>query len=155
MRLNDAQRTMTRTALHLNLLLFFVSFFLNRQLTQAIGYTENDLPNFRAFSKSVQNGQANVLRGVYVPNVMALPVIQQPADISYYVSNRNGEVTQFSIASQYGNIGLLAHSTLSGKRFSELATGQEVCLAYGNGSVEYFFVKNILRFQALQPKRAF
>lgn len=152
MRLNDAQRTMTRTALHLNLLLFFVSFFLNPQLTQAIGHAENTLPDFVAFSKSVQNGEANVWRGVYMPNVLALPVIQQPADDSYYVSNRNGEATQCFIASEYGNVGLLAHNSLPGKFFSELATGQEVRLLSGDGRVEYFVVKNILRFQALQPE---
>ena len=68
----------------------------------------------------MQSGEANTLRGVYVPNVLALPIVQQPADKPYYVSNHNGEATQFSIASQYGNIGLLAHNNLSGRFFSQL-----------------------------------
>lgn len=153
MKLNNAQHTMTRTTLRLNLLvLFLTGFFLNPQLTKAIGYAENVLPNFPVFSKWVQNGEADSLRGVYVPNVLALPVIQQPADDSYYVSNRNGEATQFSIAAQYGNVGLLAHNNLSGRFFSELAVGQEVRLVYGDGKVEYFVIKEILRFQALQPE---
>jgi hypothetical protein len=153
MKLNDAQHTMTRTILRLHLLvLFLTGFFLNPQLTQAIGYAENVLPSFPVFSKSVQNGEGDTLRGVYVPNVLALPVIQQPANDSYYVSSRNGEATQFSVASQYGNIGLLAHNNLSGKFFSKLVAGQEVRLVYGNGRVEYFVIKDILRFQALQPE---
>jgi hypothetical protein len=153
MKLNDAQRTMTRITLRLNILLLFLAgFFINPQLTKAIGYAENVLPNFPVFSKWVQNGEAETLRGVYVPNVLALPVIQQPTDDSYYVSNRNGEATQFSIASQYGNVGLLAHNNLSGKFFSELAPGQEVRLVYGDGRVEYFVIKDILQFQALQPE---
>jgi len=143
---------MTRTALYLNLvLLFLTSFFLNPRPTQAIGSDEATLPNFADFSKSVENGEADVLRGVYVPNVLALPVVQQPADKPYYVSTHNGEATQFSIASQYGNIGLLAHNTLSGKFFSQLTVGQEVRLVYGDGRTEYFVVRDTLRFQALQP----
>ena len=144
---------MTRTALHLSLLVFFLTtFFLNPGATQAIGEPDGTLPSFADFSRSVQNGEANVLRGVYVPNVLALPVVQQPADRPYHVSNHDGEATQFSIASQYGNIGLLAHNTLSGKFFSQLAIGQQVSLIYGDGRVEYFVVANILRFQAVKPE---
>jgi hypothetical protein len=144
---------MTRTALKLSFLVFLLTgYFLNPQLTQAIGSSENSLPDFPDFNKSVQNGEAGLLRGIYVPNILALPIIQQPANQPYYVSNRNREVTQFSIASQYGNIGLLAHNNLSGKFFSQLTTDQEVRLVYGDGKTEYFIVKNILRFQALQPE---
>jgi len=100
----------------------------------------------------VQSGEANILRGVYVPDLLALPVVQQPVNQTYYVSSRNGEVTQFSIASQYGNIGLLAHNNLSGKFFSQLKLGQEVRLVYGDGSVRYFIIKQVLQFQALQPE---
>lgn len=143
---------MTRTALRLNLLaLVLTGFFLSPRPIQAIGAGERDLPTFAGFSKSVQNGDAEILRGVYVPRVLALPVVQQPVDKPYYVSNRAGEATQFSIASQYGNVGLLAHNTLSGQLFSGLATGQEVRLVYGDGRVEYFVVAQVLQFQALQP----
>jgi hypothetical protein len=145
--------TMTRTALSLNLLLILLaSFFLNPKSTQAIGYTENSLLSFAEFNKSVQNGEAGVLRGVYVPDVLALPVVQQPANKPYYVSNRDGQITQFSIASQYGNTGLLAHNTRSGKLFSQLAIGQEVRLVYGDGKVQYYVIAQSMRFQALQPE---
>ena len=93
-----------------------------------------------------------MLRGVYVPDVLALPVVQQPADRPYYVSNRDGEATQFGMASQYGNIGLLAHNTRSGKFFSRLSIGQQVRLVYGDGRVEDFVVANILRFKATAPE---
>jgi hypothetical protein len=153
MMLNKAQYTMTRTVLSLNFLVFLLTaFFLNLDPTQAIGNPDGNLPSFADFRRSVQNGEANVLRGVYVRNVLALPVVQQPADRPYHVSNHNGEATQFSIASQYGNIGLLAHNTLSGKFFSQLAIGQQVSLIYGDGRVEYFVVASVLRFQATQPE---
>lgn len=144
---------MTRTVLHLNLLaLFLAGFFLNPSPFQALGGAESNLPGFADFSESIRNGEADILRGVYVQNILALPVVQQPADQPYYVSNRDGEATQFSMASRYGNIGLLAHNTLSGRSFSGLAIGQEVRLVYGDGRVENFILTEILQFQALEPE---
>ena len=152
MMLHNAQHTMTRTALHFNLLVFLISlFFVNPQTTEAISVSHRALPSFADFRRSVQNGEADVLRGVYVEDVLKLPVVQQPVTDAYYVSNRNGEVTQFALAAQYGNTGLLAHNTLSGRMFSNLAIGQEVRLVYGDGQVEYFVIRQILRFQALDP----
>ena len=151
--LNNAQPTMTRTALYLTLIVFFLTaFFLNPDPTQAIGNTKENFPQLADFSQAVQNGEANVLRGVYVPNVLNLPIVQQPEDRPYYVSNRNGEVTQFAMASRYGSVGLLAHNTRSGKSFSSLMIGQEVQLVYGDGKVEAYEIKQILRFQALEPE---
>jgi hypothetical protein len=153
MMLNNVHHTMPRTALSLNLLVFLLTaFFLNLDPTRAIGNPDGALPGFADFSRSVQNGDANALRGVYVTDVLALPVVQQPVDRPYYVSSREGEATQFGMASQYGNVGLLAHNTLSGKVFSKLYTGQQVRLVYGDGRVEEFVVANILRFQASTPE---
>ncbi len=109
------------------------------------------IPDFGDFLRSVQNNQAGVLRGVYVPGVLALPVVQQPAGDAAYVSLTDGVVTQFDLASQVGNVGLLAHNNLSGRLFSQLAAGQEVRLVYGDGKVEYFVIATSLQFQALQP----
>ena len=140
-----------RFILNLNLLLFIlVSLFANPISALAISNTTT-LPSFTDFSKTVQNGQADVLRGAYVSNVLALPIVQQPSGNAGYVSNNTGEATQFRMASQFGNVGLLAHNHLSGKSFSQLAVGQEVRLVYGDGRVEYFVVKEVLKYQALQP----
>jgi hypothetical protein len=83
--------------------------------------------------------------------VFALPIVQQPVGYPGYVSQNNGEITQFSMAAEVGNIGLLAHNNLSGADFVNLAPGQEVRLVYGDGAVEYFTVGQILKYQALQP----
>ena len=153
MMLNKAQHTMTRTVLHLKLLVFLIAaFFLNPRSTLAFSNDGGNMPSFADFSRSVQNGEAETLRGVYVTKVLALPVIQQPHDLPYYVSNRDGQVTQFSMASQYGNTGLLAHNNLSGRFFSQLSMGHRVRLVYGDGRVEHFVVTNILRFQATEPE---
>jgi len=141
-----------RTSLNATLLLaVFISLFFNPVQALALGDGEAILPDFGDFSKTVRNNEADVLRGVYVPAVLALPVIQQPAGKAGYVSFNDGEITQFGMATQFGNVGLLAHNNLSGKSFSGLAVGQEVRLVYGNGKVEYFVITQILRFQALQP----
>ncbi|HXQ36073.1 MAG TPA: hypothetical protein VN843_18805 [Anaerolineales bacterium] len=129
----------------------FVSIFFNPISALAMGNGIAPLPGFSDFSKTVQNGKANILGGVYVPNVLAFPIVQQPSGNAAYVSSNDGQVTQFAMASQYGNVGLLAHNYLSGRVFSQLAVGQEVRLVYGDGKVEYFIVKEVLQYQAIQP----
>lgn len=142
----------TFTPLKAGVLLFVLaSLLLDPVSALAIGSAETDLPGIANFVKAVQNGETNVLRGVYVQDVLALPVVQQPAGNAGYVSYNDGEVTQFGMAAQYGTIGLLAHNYLSGKHFSQLNAGQEVRLVYGDGRMETFIVTEVLRYQALQP----
>lgn len=136
------------------LLLTLASLFASPISALAMGNNAT-LPSFTDFSKTVQNGQADVLRGVYATNVLALPIVQQPSGNAGYVSNKDGEATQFRMASQFGNIGLLAHNHLSGKSFSGLAAGQEIRMVYGDGHVEYFVIKEVLKYQALQPNSAY
>ena len=139
----------TRTILNTGIFLVFViSLFLNPISSLALGEA---IPSFPSFSQSVQNGDASLLRGVYVPETLALPIVQQPYGNAGYVSITDGEATQFRMASQFGNIGLLAHNHLAGKSFSNLAVGQEVRLVYGDGRVEYFVITEVLHYQALQP----
>lgn len=148
--------SLTRSPLKASLLLvLLLSLFFQPIPAQAGGINEPALPAFAEFSQAVQNGQDDVLRGVYVQNVLALPVVQQPSGNAGYVSTTNGEATQFAMAAQFGNIGLLAHNTLSGRYFSGLAVGQEVKLIYGGGKVETFVVSEILQYQALQPNSVY
>lgn len=141
----------TRAARSTSLLVaFLVSIFYNPLSTKALGNVVT-LPSLTDFSKSVQNGEAQVLRGVYISDVLALPVVQQPSGLAGFVSSNDNEVTQFRMAAQYGNIGLLAHNYLAGKVFPQLTAAQEVRLVYGDGKVETFIITEILRFQALQP----
>ena len=113
--------------------------------------TETALPDYRSFVESIQNGQKGVLRGVYVDGVLALPIVQQPVGHPGFVSQNADEITQFNMATEVGNVGLLAHNFLSGASFTNLAPGQEVRLIYGDGAVEYFIVDQIYQYQALQP----
>ena len=140
-----------RFVLNLSLLLFTAAALLLSPISALAMGNNAALPSFADFSKIVQNGQSDVLRGVYVNNVMALPIVQQPAGKAGYVSSNAGEATQFRMASQFGNLGLLAHNHLAGKDFSNLAVGQEVIMVYGDGSVEHFIVAEVLQYQAMQP----
>ena len=142
--------TSLRTGLSLLLFALAAICLINVHPASAGGSTIH-LPGFAEFSRNVQNGQKDVLRGVYVENVLALPVVQQPSGKAISVSNKDGEATQFGMASNFGNIGLLAHNNLAGQFFSQLKPGQEILLIYGDGRVEAFVVKNVLKFQALQP----
>jgi hypothetical protein len=111
--------------------------------------------DFASFVNSVRNGQPGVLRGVYVPGLFALPVVQQPANDPGFVAPIVDVVTDFKYAKDAGNIGLLAHNYLAGKSFPLLQIGHEVRAINGNGAVEYFRVTKILRYQALDSRNVF
>lgn len=139
----------TRHARHTSIFLAIFFSLVNTALARAMNNALL-LPGFLDFAKSMQNGTHD-LRGVYVADVLALPIVQQPANNAAFVSPNDNEITQFGMASQYGNVGLLAHNFLSGELFSQLQVGQEIRLVYGDGRVEYFIVTEILRYQATQP----
>ncbi len=110
-----------------------------------------NVPNLEDFITSVNNGDANALRGVYVQGVLAYPIIQQPSSSAGFVSMESNVVTQFNMAAQAGNVGLLAHNYLAGKSFSTLAVGNIVTLVYGDGHIEQFEITQIYQYQALSP----
>jgi hypothetical protein len=145
--ITQTKRTTRSTSL---LLAIFASIFYHPIPTAALGNVIS-LPTLADFSISVQNGNANLLRGVYVDGEFAFPIVQQPSGSPAFVSTNDGELTQFSMPSQYGNIGLLAHNHLSGRFFSELAVGETVRLIYGDGKIKTFMITEVLRYQALQP----
>ena len=109
------------------------------------------LPPLNVFINQVKNGQADQLRGIYIPDLLADPVVQQPSGRNDFVSSNQNILTQFDLAAQFGSTGLLAHNNLAGASFSLLTLDQKIFLVYGDGHVESFVVTEILRFQALDP----
>jgi hypothetical protein len=109
------------------------------------------LPTFEKFAKTVANGKPGEVRGVYVPDVLALRVAQQPADKPAYVSSAAGVATQFQMAARQGVTGLLGHNYAAGAQFVNLAVGQEVRVVYGDGTVKRYTVSAIYEYQALDP----
>lgn len=110
-----------------------------------------DLPALDTFIEQVRNGQVDQVRGIYIPGILAAPVVQQPTGMDDFVSPRQNIVTQFKLASKLGSTGLLAHNYLAGERFAILQEGQEFHLIKGDGHVSTFIVSEILQYQALDP----
>ncbi len=111
------------------------------------------MPAFSDFVSGVVNGHAEIIRGVYVPGILAFPVVQQPANDPQAVSEDSGVITQFGQAAQNHVIGLLAHNTLAGAFFYGLGIGQEIRIVYGDGRVDYYVVNNLSRFKVIHPGR--
>jgi hypothetical protein len=103
------------------------------------------------FAHLVSNGEARVT-GVYVPSHFSFPVVAQPEDDFTYVSTIDNTLTEFGLATEYDNIGLLAHNYLAGRDFFSLTVGVPLYLIYGGGRIEAFKVTEVLQYQALDPE---
>jgi len=113
---------------------------------------EQQLRIFDQFVADMKNGNANQVTGIYVENVMALQVVQQPAGNAGYVSTIDDVVTYFLYPWQKaGNHGLLAHNYLAGRYFFNVGYGDIITLVFGDGYYQDFEVTQIKEYQALQP----
>jgi len=109
-------------------------------------------PFFDQFVTAIKNGDATKVVGVYVENVLALKVVQQPSNNPAFVSGVKGVATYFSmVKKQTGNTGLLAHNYLAGVYYYDLVPGQVVVLIYGDGRTEEYTVADSIQYQALNP----
>ncbi len=106
-------------------------------------------PELLEFSRRVVNGQPGSLCGLYVAGILALRVVQQPADDPGYISSEDGTATEFQKADLFDAVGLLAHNTLAGRDFFKISAGQELVLIYGDGRAKYFHVSEIADYQRL------
>ena len=104
------------------------------------------------FIPTVRNGNAGQLVGVFANNAFAFKIVQQPASNPGFVSEEPEVVTEFSMAANYGTIGLLAHNTAAGRDFSKISDGMKIVLVYGDGTLARFRVSQIRQFQALSPR---
>jgi hypothetical protein len=145
-------RTLIRLLMIATLSITFFSTLLPRDVhALADPYDETHLPTLADFIAQVSDGQAGALRGVYISDVLAARVVQQPAGRADFVSSWENVITQFSLASRLGTTGLLAHNDLAGEAFKLLKQGQKIYLVDGNGTVTTFMVMATLRYQALEP----
>jgi hypothetical protein len=107
---------------------------------------------FIEFIYQVVNGQPGLLTGVYVEDVLALPIIQQPERNYMFVSEEWGVITQFQSATRRGVTGLLAHNYLSGDLFFGLQIGHPVRLVYGDGTIREYIVEDIQSYEKLDKR---
>jgi len=92
------------------------------------------------------------VNAIYLGQDHILHVVEQPAGKPEYVSDMTGTVTNFQLAAQYGNLGLIAHNYLGGRYFSELKIGDLVFAMNGYHGSQPYRVRQILHFQALNPR---
>jgi hypothetical protein len=116
-----------------------------------VANTDKLSQSLNEFVRTVINGDPNTVVGIYVPGIFALPVLQQQADDSNYVSKQPNTLTQFAAASQFGTKGFLAHNYLSGAQFFQISVDKVFYLVYGDGTIKPYIVSSIERYQALQP----
>jgi len=117
--------------------------------------TQPELQTLEAFVESVRTGDGSALTGVFVRDVMAFSIVKQPEGSPDFVSYQDGVFTQFSMASQVGSNGLLAHNFLAGRFLNQIPAGTEIVLVYGDGRLEYYRVTNILQYQALDSSNPY
>lgn len=119
------------------------------EMAQAAAVSQASLSNFVA---SVSNGKSSQIVGIYADGAFAYGVGRQPNGDASYVTENANEVTQFSLAAQYGSQAFLAHNFLAGAAFSTLAEGQLITVVYGDGRTENFRISGTQRYQALSPE---
>jgi hypothetical protein len=95
------------------------------------------------------------IRSVWAPNLFTYPVVRQPDRDFTFVSTERNTLTQFGLATEYDNIGILAHNYLAGRDFFDLKVGKQVYIIHDGGHAEAFTVTSVLQYQALDPENPF
>jgi hypothetical protein len=108
-----------------------------------------NLPSLESFITQVARGEAGTLVGIYVKDLMALPIVQQPGGDPAYIDRTDGTATQFYKAGLFDAIGLLAHNDLSGRYFFEITKGTNLVLVYADGKTAHYTVTEIGDYQRL------
>jgi len=106
------------------------------------------------FVQSLIDGNSNTIRGLYVDNKFAFPVVQQPSGNAGFVATTENVITDFAMPRKYGVTGLLAHNYLAGTEFFGLEIGNLIQVVYGDGSIQMYQVSDIQSYQALSPHSA-
>ena len=86
--------------------------------THSVIQSDELLPSLEDFIAAISDQDTTGIRGIYVQDVMALRVAQQPLNDLGYVSNVEGVTTLFRQALLVNTIGLLAHNYAAGRYFS-------------------------------------
>jgi hypothetical protein len=136
------------------ILILVFNFLLPTNYVQALTnhIQSSDKEQLDEFVDPLMNGEADELRGIFIPDILSVRIVRQPVGMYEFVSPRPNTVTQFDLASRFGSIGLLAHNHLAGDGFSLLKEEQEIYLIYGNGQIDTYVVRETFRYQALEPE---
>jgi hypothetical protein len=121
--------------------------------SKAFGFFSDSPAEFlRSFTEFTSEITANTGNsGIFVENILADRIVQQPQGNPGFVSPEKETVTQFNMASQFGTIGILAHNTAAGEAFFDIQTDDIIYLVQSSGGVQAFVVIEIQKYQALSP----
>ncbi len=111
----------------------------------------SSFPTISNFVRTLTTSSAETVSGVYIPSEFAFNVTQQPAGNAGFVSSEENLITQFGLASKYGSTGLIAHNHLAGATFSDVTPGQTVVVVNGDGTLDYYHIFAVEKYQALSP----
>lgn len=106
-------------------------------------------PALDEFVRTVVDGDPGALRGLYVQDVLALRILQQPPGDPAFIAFEEGTATLFQDALAFRAFGLLAHNFLSGREFFSLQQGQDLFLVFGDGGLKRYQVSEIADYQRL------
>lgn len=128
--------------------------FSNLQDVSQADLNANKADELNSFVQSLIDGSSDTIRGLYVEDKFAYPVVQQPSGNAGFVSTTDDVITDFAMPRQYGVTGLLAHNYLAGADFFTLNIGDQIQVVYGDGSVQVYQIADIQSYQALSPNSA-
>lgn len=126
--------------------------WLDTPLLAKFGQANKPL-QYQAFAAQILDGQKGTVKGIYVQDVLALPVLPQPSAQPNFVHEQPQIATQYYYASAFGSLGIIAHNHLAGKYFFDLEIGQIVQVVYGDGLVERYLLQEIHYYRAINPHK--
>jgi len=123
----------------------FLPVLLSGNANNSNSEPEVTFPTLTQFISTVANGNSQIT-GVYVENLMATPVVQQPPGNYEFISNDPNTITQFMLTTPEVT-GLLAHNFLAGKLFFNINIGDSIFIIDGYGGVDEYWVVEIDSYQ--------
>ncbi len=86
---------LSRSILLFSLMAVLCGIMLPSHEVRALNVDSRDvsLPAMDTFVDQVMNGQAGELRGIYIPNIIAARVVQQPSGMDAFISPWENVVT--------------------------------------------------------------
>lgn len=123
----------------------FLPVLLSGNVNNSNSEPEVTFPTLTQFISTVANGISQIT-GVYIENLMATPVVQQPPGNYEFISNDPNTITQFMLTTPEVT-GLLAHNYLVGKLFFKINIGDSIFIIDGYGRVAEYRVVEIDSYQ--------
>ena len=98
-------------------------------------WASNSQPSLEAFRRSVMNGRADQLTGIWVEDVLAFRV---QSGLTSHAPAVKDTFSIYNWAWQHGVVGLLIHNYRGGTQLYKLNPGVRIAAIYGNGGADWY-----------------